>query len=88
MQKSISVCNFMGEKILARIEGERFHIASINSHGGFDMPATQAFMGGTVSKQAVAGTAEKVHTTKELPAWASVRAPSSPDYIVIVVGAP
>ena len=52
------------------------------------MPAGEAFMGGTVSKQTVAGTKETAHTIKELPGRASVRAPSIPDYIVMVVGAP
>ena len=88
MQKSTSVCSSMGEKILARNKREWFHIASINNHGGFDMPAEQAFMGGTVSKQAVAGTKEESHTIKKLPAWASVGAQSIPDCIVMVVGAP
>ena len=37
MQKSTSVCSSMGEKILARIKREWFHIASINNQGGFDM---------------------------------------------------
>ena len=80
----------MGEKILARIKREWCHIALyiINNQGGFDTPAGEAFMGGTVSKRTVAGTKETAHTIKELPGRASVRAPSIPDYIVMVVGAP
>ena len=80
----------MGEKILARIKREWCHIAlsTINNQGGFDTPAEEAFMGGTVSKRTVAGTKETAHTIKELPGQASVRAPSIPDYIVMVVGAP
>ena len=49
----------MGEKILARIKREWFHIASINNQGGFDTPAEEAFMGGTVSNRIVAGTKGK-----------------------------
>ena len=78
----------MGEKILARIKREWFHIASINNQGGFDMPADVALLGGTVSTQTVAGTKETAHTIEELPGRASVREPSIPDYIVMVVGAP
>ena len=78
----------MGEKILARIKREWFHIASINNQGGFDTPAREVCMGGTVSKQTVAGTKETVHTIKVLPGQASVRAPSIPDYIVMLMGAP
>ena len=64
MQKSTSVCSSMGEKILARIKREWFHIASIHNQGGFDMPAEQAFMGGTISKRLVADTKETTHTVK------------------------
>ncbi len=78
----------MGEEILARIKREWFHIASINNQVGFDTPAEQAFMDGTVSKPTVAGTKETAHTIKELPGHRSVRAPSIPDYVVMVVGAP
>ena len=78
----------MGEKILAWIKREWLHIASVNNQGGLDMPADEAFMGGTVSKRTVAGTKEMAHTIKELPGRASVRAPSIPDYIGMVVGAP
>ena len=88
MQKSTSVCSSMGEKILARIKREWFHIASIHNQGGFDMPAEEAFMGGTVSKRTVACTIETALTVKELLGRASARAPSIPDYIVMVVGAP
>ena len=52
------------------------------------MPAEEAFLGGTVSKRSVAGTKETARTIKELPGRASVRAPSIPDYIVMVVEAP
>ena len=88
MQKSTSVCSSTDEKILARFKREWFHIASINNPGGFDIPTEAAFMGGTVSKRIVAGTKETAHTIKELPGRASVRAPSIPDYIVMVVEAP
>ena len=78
----------MGNNILARIKREWFQLPSINNQGGFDTPAGEAFLGGTVSKQIVAGTKETAHTIKELPRRRSVRAPSIPDYIVMVVGAP
>ena len=78
----------MGEKILAGIKREWSHIAIINNQCRFDVPAGEALMGGTVSKRIVAGTKETAHTIKELPGRASVRAPSIPDYIVMVVGAP
>ena len=77
----------MGEKILARIKRESLHIASINNQGGFDMPTEQTFMGGAVSKPNFAGIKETAHTIKELRR-ASVRAPSFPDCIIMVVGAP
>ena len=88
MQKSTSVCSSMGEKILARIKSEWWPIATINDQGGFDTPAAEAFMSGAVSRSIVAGTTATTHTIKELPGRASVGAPSIPDYIVMVVGAP
>ena len=78
----------MGEKILARVKRERFFIARINNQRGLDTPAKQAFMGGSVSKQIVAGTKETAHTIKELPGRGGVRAPSIPDCIVMDVAAP
>ena len=76
----------MVEEILAGFAREWLLIATITNQGRFDMPTKPKFMGCSVSECRITGTEETTHTVKDIPAWASLRAPCIPNYISMALG--